>query len=77
MKEEPIGGGPHKRRVFACVDRGSKVFGFDRRRSPVLLHRRTVSAEEERLLDESPTLEDYADDVLAVLDARAVGIWSP
>src|SRR5262249_44891369 len=40
----------HAHRLFCCTNRGSEVFGFDRRGAPVLLHRRVASPEEERLL---------------------------
>src|SRR4051794_9820236 len=49
-----IGGGMapgHARRLFVCANRGSEVFGFDRRGAPVLLFRRQATAEQERLLD--------------------------
>lgn len=38
-------------RLFACTDRGSEVYGFDRRGAPVLLQHRQATPDEERKLD--------------------------
>ena len=49
-----IGGGiavGNGRRLFLCANRGSEVFGLDRRGAPVVLFREVASAEEDRLLD--------------------------
>jgi kojibiose phosphorylase len=41
----------HARRLHVAANRGSEVFGFDRRGEPVLLWRRVATAGEERMLD--------------------------
>src|SRR4051812_34597445 len=38
--------GENGRRLYVCVNRGSEVFGLDRRREPVLLWRRVATPEE-------------------------------
>jgi trehalose/maltose hydrolase-like predicted phosphorylase len=42
--------GAHKRHLYVLTDHGSEVYGFDRRSRPVLLRRRSVTAEEEQVL---------------------------
>ena len=39
------------RRLLVCTNRGSEVFGFDRRGAPIVLWTRVASEEEERRLD--------------------------
>jgi kojibiose phosphorylase len=41
----------HARRLYVATNRGSEVFGFDRRGEPVLLWRRVATAEEDAQLD--------------------------
>lgn len=41
----------HARRLVVATNRGSEVFGFDRRGEPVLLRRRTATPDEDALLD--------------------------
>ena len=41
----------HARRLHVATNRGSEVFGFDRRGEPVLLWRRVATVEEEQKLD--------------------------
>lgn len=43
--------GPHKQNLYVCANRGSEVFGFNRRSRPVLRFRRRAKAAENRLLD--------------------------
>lgn len=42
--------GAHKRHFYVLTDHGSEVYGFDRRSRPVLLRRRSATAEEEQVL---------------------------
>lgn len=44
--------GPEKELLFVCTNRGSEVFGFDQQSRPILLWKRTATAEENRLLTE-------------------------
>jgi kojibiose phosphorylase len=60
-----LGGGiaaAHGRRLFVCTNRGSEVFGFDRRGRPVLIERREATPEEIERLDR------VVDDVKARLE---------
>jgi kojibiose phosphorylase len=43
--------GEHARRLTVCTNRGSEVFGFDRRGEPRTLFRRVATPAEERMLD--------------------------
>jgi trehalose/maltose hydrolase-like predicted phosphorylase/hydroxymethylpyrimidine pyrophosphatase-like HAD family hydrolase len=44
--------GRHKRNLYLATNRGSEVYGFDEKLTPILLWTRTATAEEERLLTE-------------------------
>ncbi|MEO5728518.1 MAG: hypothetical protein ABI134_29375, partial [Byssovorax sp.] len=57
----------HARRLHVSNNRGSEVYGFDRRGRPVLLWRRVATSEEEHLLDR------VADEVKARLE-RLTGL---
>lgn len=40
-----------KKNLFACVNRGSEVFGFDRDGKPIVVHRRIATEEENKKMD--------------------------
>jgi trehalose/maltose hydrolase-like predicted phosphorylase len=56
--------GAHKRRLYLATNRGSELYGFDRRSRPVSLARRVATPEEDR------TLTEIAEDVRRVLTRR-------
>lgn len=41
-----------KKNLFACVNRGSEVFGFDGDGKPIVVHRRIATGEENKKMDE-------------------------
>ncbi len=48
-------GGPSRRHVYVCANRGSEVFGFGEAGEVQLLHRRQATPEEDRAMDEVAT----------------------
>jgi len=45
-------GRANARRLYVATNRGSEVFGFDRRGNPIVLYRRVATPNEDRLLDQ-------------------------
>lgn len=57
--------GSHKGNLFVCVNRGSKIYGFDGQGKAVLLHRRAKTEQEEGLSDKWDSI-GWCVDALAI-----------